>query len=136
MRRVKNVTSYRVIYGDTDQMGVAYYANYLRWFEIGRTEFMREAGVPYDQAEREGIFFPVTEVQCRYRKPALYDHLLWIETTIESVSPVAVRFHYRIGLEGERTALASGWTKHACLGRERRLTPLPETYVRRLGLTV
>ena len=67
-------------------MGVAYYANYLRWFEIGRTEFMREAGFPYEQAEREGIFFPVTEVQCRYRRPALYDNLLRIETTVESLS--------------------------------------------------
>lgn len=131
---MKNLTTYRVIYGDTDQMGVAYYANYLRWFEIGRTEFMREAGVPYDQAERDGVFFPVTEVQCRYRKPALYDNLLRIETTIESLSPVALRFNYRIALDGERAALASGWTKHACLNRDRRLIRLPEPYLSRLGL--
>ena len=131
---MKNITTYRVIYGDTDQMGVAYYANYLRWFEIGRTEFMREAGVPYDRAERDGVFFPVTEVQCRYRKPAVYDNLLRIETTIESLSPVALRFNYRIALDGERAPLASGWTKHACLSRERRLIRLPEFYVSRLGL--
>ena len=131
---MKNITPYRVIYGDTDQMGVAYYANYLRWFEIGRTEFMREAGFPYEQAEREGIFFPVTEVQCRYRRPALYDNLLRIETTVESLSPVALRFNYRIGLEGEPVTLASGWTKHACLNRDRKLTRLPEPYAGRLGL--
>jgi acyl-CoA thioester hydrolase len=131
---VKHVTTYRVIYGDTDQMGVAYYANYLRWFEIGRTEFMREAGIPYEQAEREGIFFPVTEVQCRYRKPALYDNLLRIETTVESLSRVAVKFHYWIGLEENRVTLASGWTKHACLDRNRKVTRLPGAYARGLGL--
>ncbi len=131
---MKNLTTYRVIYGDTDQMGVAYYANYLRWFEIGRTEFMREAGVPYDQAERDGIFFPVTEVQCRYRKPAVYDNLLRIETTVESLNPLALRFNYRIALDGERTALASGWTKHACLNRDRKLIRLPGPYASRLGL--
>ena len=131
---MKNITAYRVIYGDTDQMGVAYYANYLRWFEIGRTEFMREAGVPYDQAERDGVFFPVTEVQCRYRKPAVYDNRLRIETTVESLSRVALRFNYRISLEGERSALASGWTKHVCLDRDRQLVRLPEPYADRLGL--
>ena len=131
---MKNVTTYRVIYGDTDQMGVAYYANYLRWFEIGRTEFMREAGISYEQAEREGFFFPVTEAQCRYRRPARYDDLLRIETTIEFLNRVALKFHYRIGLEKDRVALASGWTKHACLDLERRLTRLPEPYARRLGL--
>ncbi len=131
---MKNITTYRVIYGDTDQMGVAYYANYLRWFEIGRTELMREAGFPYDQAERDGVFFPVTEVQCRYRRPAVYDNLLRIETTVESLSRVALRFNYRICLEGERAALASGWTKHACLGRDRKLLRLPEPFAGRLGL--
>ncbi len=131
---MKNIITYRVIYGDTDQMGVAYYANYLRWFEIGRTEFMREAGIPYDRAERDGIFFPVTEVQCRYRRPALYDNLLRIETTVESLSRVALRFHYRIGLEADRATLASGWTKHACLDRDRKITRLPGPYARRLGI--
>lgn len=131
---MKNVTTYRVIYGDTDQMGVAYYANYLRWFEIGRTEFMRQAGVPYERAEREGIFFPVTEVQCRYRRPALYDNLLRIETTVESLGRVALRFNYWIGLETDRVTLASGWTKHACLNRDRKVTRLPASYARGLGL--
>lgn len=132
---MKNTTTYRVIYGDTDQLGVAYYANYLRWFEIGRTEFMREAGLPHAQAERDGFFLPVTEVQCRYRRPALYDNLLRIETTVEPLSRMALRFHYRIGLaEADGAALASGWTKHACLDRDHRLIRLPAAYVRALGL--
>src|ERR1043165_9410372 len=58
----KNVCFYRVIYGDTDQMGVVYYANYLRWFEMGRTELLRQLGAPYSSIEGRGAFFPVTEV--------------------------------------------------------------------------
>ncbi len=115
-------------------MGVVYYANYLRWFEIGRTELLRQAGIPYERAERDGIFFPVTEVQCRYRKPARYDDLLRIETTVESLSRVALRFNYRIGLETGQVTLASGWTKHACLNRDHKLTRLPARYARELGL--
>ncbi|MGN6716549.1 MAG: acyl-CoA thioesterase, partial [Candidatus Binatia bacterium] len=56
---VKKITSYRVIYGDTDQMGVAYYANYLRWFEQGRSEFLRQIGLPYSIIEQQGFHFPV-----------------------------------------------------------------------------
>ena len=95
---------------------------------------MREAGVPYDRAERDGIFFPVTEVQCRYRRPALYDNLLRIETTVEPLSRVALKFHYWIGLEADRVALASGWTKHACLNRDHKLIRLPAAYAKGLGL--
>ena len=62
----KNVTTYRVIYGDTDQMGVVYYANYLRWFESGRSELLRQIGLPYGKIEEQGFHFPVTEVSCRY----------------------------------------------------------------------
>lgn len=130
---MKNVTAYRVIYGDTDQMGVAYYAHYLRWFEVGRTELMREAGIPYRRAEQDGVFFPVTEARCRYRRPARYDDLLRIETTVESLNRVALKFHYRIGREADLAAIATGWTKHACLGRDHKLTDLPQTYARLLG---
>ena len=68
--RTKNVTSYRVIYGDTDQMGVVYYANYLRWFEKGRSEFLRQIDLPYKTIEEQGLHFPVTEVSCRYFRSA------------------------------------------------------------------
>ena len=71
--KIINVTSYRVIYGDTDQMGVVYYANYLRWFESGRSEFLRQIGLPYSTIEQHGFHFPVTEVTCRYANSARYD---------------------------------------------------------------
>ena len=68
-----NFTSYRVIYGDTDQMGVVYYANYLRWFERGRSEFLRQIGLPYATIEAAGLHFPVAEVTCRYAQSARYE---------------------------------------------------------------
>ena len=71
-------TTYRVIYGDTDNMGVAYYANYLRWFEIGRTEMFRHLGLTYSEIEARGIFLPVAEAHCKYLAPAHYDELLVI----------------------------------------------------------
>jgi len=64
--KIINLTSYRIIYGDTDQMGVVYYANYLRWFERGRSEFLRQIGLPYATIEKAGFHFPVAEVACRF----------------------------------------------------------------------
>ena len=71
----------RVLYGDTDSMGVAYYANYLRWFEIGRTELFRRVGSTYRLLEEQGCFLPVYEAYCRYHNPARYDDIIRIETT-------------------------------------------------------
>src|ERR1044072_9142840 len=77
---LKKITSYRVIYGDTDQMGIVYYANYLRWFEKGRAEFLRQIGLPYSTIEQQGFHFPVVEVSCRYLESARYDDLVQIES--------------------------------------------------------
>jgi acyl-CoA thioester hydrolase len=71
----------RVLYGDTDSMGVAYYANYLRWFEIGRTELFRRVGSTYRSLEEQGCYLPVYEAYCRYHNPARYDDIIRIETT-------------------------------------------------------
>jgi len=121
----KNLTSYRVIYGDTDQMGVAYYSNYLRWFEIGRTELLRETGIPYSSIEEEGLRFPVVEVSCRYFKPAQYDQQIIIETTLISLGRATLSFNYRILRQGDETLIAEGWTKHACVDREGQVTKIP-----------
>ena len=71
---------YRVPYADTDQMGVVYYANYLEYFERGRTEMLRSGGLPYGELERLGIFLPVAEAHCRYLRSAHYDDLLTIRS--------------------------------------------------------
>ena len=75
-------TQIRVTYGDTDAMGVVYYANYLRWFEVARTEMMRHFGIAYKAMEAEGVFLPVAEVFWKYHRSAKYDDLLIVETRI------------------------------------------------------
>jgi acyl-CoA thioester hydrolase len=120
-QRYANVTTYRVIYGDTDQMGVVYYANYLRWFERGRGELLRASGMPYVTIERRGMHFPVAELSCRYFRSAHYDDLIVIETRLASLSRASLTFTYRIMREAEDTLLASGSTKHACVDDQGRI---------------
>jgi len=122
---LKNCTRYRVIYGDTDQMGVVYYANYLRWFEKGRTEFLRQVGAPYTSIEEMGYRFPVTEVSCRYHRPAHYDETIIIETRLISTGRAALRFNYRLSREDDDLVIAEGWTRHACINSEGRVTKIP-----------
>ena len=128
----KNFTSYRVIYGNTDQMGVVYYANYLRWFEKGRSEFLRQIGLPYSQIESRGYYFPVTEVSCRYFKSARYDDLITIATQLRSFGRATLNFECTISREAETSSLASGSTKHACVDANRRMTRIPEAFTQLL----
>ena len=105
----------RVRYGDTDQMGFAYYAHYLRWFEIGRAEMLRSLGTSYRAVEEAGTSLPVIEAQCRYLKPARYDDLIVIETGVLTLQRASVRFGYRVRRDGE--LLAFGHTEHCFLTR-------------------
>lgn len=111
----------RVRYGDTDQMGVAYYANYLYWFEVGRTEFCRAHGKSYADWENEGVFLPVVEARCRYKHPARYEDEITIFTKIGEVKTSSVVFECRIERTSDGKALASGWTRHAFVDRSGRL---------------
>ena len=112
------LTKVRVFYGDTDQMGVAYYANYLRWFEMARNEYLREIGYPYARLEENGIVLPVVEVGASYRKPARYDDELTLESWISRKTKVRVRFHYRIWKPDSPQAITEGFTVHASLDRQ------------------
>jgi acyl-CoA thioester hydrolase len=123
---IVNITSYRVIYGDTDQMGVVYYANYLRWFEKGRSEFLRQIGLPYSAVERQGFNFPVVEVSCRYLQSARYDDEIHIETVLTELGLASLSFQYRISRDADDCLLATGSTKHACLDRDGRVTRIPK----------
>jgi acyl-CoA thioester hydrolase len=118
-------TTYRVIYGDTDNMGYAYYANYLRWFEIGRAEMLRSWGLSYKMIETQGIFLPVSEAQCKYMHPVKYDDTLVIETSIDTSFKGAIKFDYRLGSEDGRKIHATGFTKHACIDRNGRVVRPP-----------
>lgn len=116
--------TYRVIYGDTDQMGVSYYANYLKWFEMGRNDFMRKIGTPYTSIEKSGLMFPVIEVSCRYHRPAHYDDQIVVETSLTELAPVTLTFSYRVLREDDEQLLSTGWTKHACLDRTGQIAKL------------
>jgi acyl-CoA thioester hydrolase len=116
----------RVIYGDTDQMGVVYYANYFRYFEFARSEFLRAHGGSYREMEAEGLSLPVVEATCRYQAPARYEDLLLIGTEVPTVSRVTLTFHYRVTRAGEPGVLCTGSTVHACLGKGGRPARLPD----------
>ena len=102
----------RVRYGDTDQMGFAYYAHYLRWFEIGRAEMLRSLGTSYHSVEQGGVWLPVLEARCRYHKPARYDDQVVIETGVLELRRASVRFGYRVVREADGVLLAEGTTEH------------------------
>lgn len=110
----------RVRYGDTDQMGFAYYANHLYWFEIARTEWLRARGRSYRELEAEGISLPVTEASCRYFAPARYDDRLRLVAWIGELTRAVVRFDYRIENAAADRLLARGFTRHCFLGRDGR----------------
>jgi acyl-CoA thioester hydrolase len=106
----------RVRYADVDPMGIVYYANYLRWFEVGRTEFLRELGTSYREVEESGVFYPVTETHVKYAAPARYDETIVIVTTLAYVKRASLRFDYEI--DGEDGSLhATGFSVHAAVDR-------------------
>jgi acyl-CoA thioester hydrolase len=118
-------TTIRVIYGDTDNMGQAYYGNYFRWFETGRNEMFRSLGLTYKSVEERGIYLPVAEAHCKYCTAAQYDDVLVIETKLDTQIKGAVKFEYKIFSERDHTLIAKGYTKHACLNADGKVVRPP-----------
>jgi len=117
-------TRIRVRYAETDQAGIAHHSSHVTWFEVARVAWLREIGVPYGSLEEKGIQLTVAEVEIRYHRPAYFDDLLSIETTLEEAVGARLRIGYRVlGPQGD--LLASGATLLACIekdgGRPRRL---------------
>ena len=107
---LKNETEQRVYYADTDHGGVVYYSNYLKWFEIGRTEILRQLGLDYADFEKNGMIAPVVEVKCNYKGPALYDDIIIIKTAIDNIGNSSIRFNYEIINKRSGKLLAEGYT--------------------------
>lgn len=122
-------STYRVIYGDTDRMGVAYHANYLRWFEIGRAEMFRSLGMTYKSIEEMGYFLPVAEVYCKFISSAQYDDVIVIEASIDGGVRGGIKFNYRILKEADGTELVKGFTRHAFMDQNGRVVRPPEFIV-------
>jgi acyl-CoA thioester hydrolase len=114
----------RVIFGDTDQMGVVYYANYLRFFEGARAEYWRSLGRSYKDLEAAQIAMPVIEAHCNYKRPAYYEDVLAIETAVTEMRGASLRFTYIVHRAGE--LLAEGFTRHAVIGPTGRPRPIPD----------
>jgi acyl-CoA thioester hydrolase len=114
-------------------MGVVYYGNYLRWFESGRTEFLRQTGMAYASVEGRGLHFPVTEVACRYFKSARYDDLILIETQLASVARATLTFSYRILRAEDDSLLSVGSTRHVCVDGRGRVVSIPHDFQKLLS---
>ena len=116
-------------YGDTDAMGVVYYANYLAYFEAARVEYIREIGCSYRAMEESGVVAAVTEAHCKYLSPARFDDLLTIYIRIERMRKASMTFTYEVWREEDQQVIAEGSTSHACLDRQTlRPTSLPPEF--------
>jgi len=116
---VEHVATVRVIFGDTDAAGIVYYANYLRWFEVGRAELMRRKGFSYLVTMERGVLLPVIEASASYQAPARYDDVLRIYAGIRDVRGVRLTFGYRIERD-DGVSLVTGHTVHAFTGLDGR----------------
>jgi acyl-CoA thioester hydrolase len=127
MPHVSN-SRFRVRYAETDQMGMVYYANYLVWLEVGRSDFCRECGFSYRDLEREEqVFLTVAEANCRYLAPARYEDEILVETELSRVRSRVIEFKYRI--KRGSTLLAEGRTLHVVIGPDGRPRSMPERYL-------
>jgi acyl-CoA thioester hydrolase len=133
---LREVARYRVIYGDTDQMGFVYYGNYLRYFEIARNEYLRQAGAGYRAFEEtHRLMLPVVEAHIRYRRPARYDDELAIYAAITDVRGASARFGYAIRRLPDGEPLVEGHTIHACIDSQGRVARIPSELRAALGQT-
>ncbi len=110
----------RVRYKETDQMGIAHHANYIVWFEIGRTDLCRATGFPYSEIERRGYLLVVTEVSCRFKIPFRYDDEVLIRTAVAEAASRSIKFHYELRNAAGDVLHATGHSSHFWLDRESR----------------
>jgi acyl-CoA thioester hydrolase len=129
MEKGWHTTDIRIRYKDTDRMGVVYYGNYLTFFEIGRSEYMRKLGFPYSRLEREGYSLVVTEAMAKYHANVGYDSLIRVKTAITELRKVRLRFDYEV-ISENNIRLVSGHTIHACLNSNQKLVKIPPEMMR------
>lgn len=118
-----SVHEVRVLYADTDKMGVVYHGTYLRWFESGRATYMRRRESDYAKIERGGIQLPVVQANLSYHKPARYDDVLSVKAWVEELGRLQLQFNYEISRDDD--ILVRGFTRHASIDMSGKLTRLP-----------
>ena len=110
---ISSVTKIRVRYADTDQMKRAYYGNYFSYFEEGRSDLLRDLGLPYPEIEAMGYYLPVAEAQAKYMKPARYDDLLGVTAIMDEMPRMRIVIRYEVRLDGSPELIAEGFTVHS-----------------------
>ncbi len=127
-------TEIRVRYAETDQMGVAHHANYLIWFEVGRSDLCRAKGFSYKEMEDEGgVLMVVAETYCRYKSPAYFEDVLTVRTKVDEIRSRSLRFIYEIYRASDDTPIAEGETLHLVTDTDKKVRILPEIYRNRLA---
>jgi acyl-CoA thioester hydrolase len=116
----------RVRYGETDQMGHAYYANYLFWFEQARGGWCRDHGFTYKHLETLGYFLPVVEAHIKYKGEVKYDDWIVVQVWLSELRRATMRFDYSIVVEETGRVVTEGYTQHVMIGRERRAITVPD----------
>ena len=125
---------HHVDFFDTDAMEVVHHSNYIRWFEIGRVEFLRAAGITLGELMADGYVFPITDVSAKFLSPGRFDDVLVIETTPTALTKAKMAFDYRVLRKGEDTVLVTGHTQNVFTSRETgKIARLPEKYYKKLA---
>lgn len=125
-------TTLTVRYRETDQMGIVHHSVYPVWFECGRTDFIKNAGISYGQMEKDGIRLPLISLKCRYMFPSYYEDKITVKTSIKNLTPTRIAFFYEVFRDGNEKPVVSGETEHAWA--DNRLKPVnmkkyrPELY--------
>ena len=120
---------YKVHFFDTDTMGVVHHSNYIRWFEIGRVEYLRSIGIDLNDMMLDGILFPITKGEAQYHSPAYFDDLLEIETTAVALTKAKMEFEYKVFRNGDDKVLVTGFTQNVFTNKESgKITRLPDKY--------
>ncbi len=120
----------RPLYADTDRSQVVYHANYLRYFELGRTSLMRDMGYPYREVENAGYIYPIVNLQLSFKYPLFYDDPIWIHTRPSEIDRIRVTFNYIITHVEHACVVCTGFTKHCALNEKRKPTPVDATTAR------
>lgn len=121
---------HRPLYADTDSSQVVYHANYLRYFELGRTALMRDVGYPYRDVEERGFVYPIVDLSIRFHEPLRYDDPMWVHTRPVRLERIRVTFDYLITHAETGAVICRGHTTHCALNRSGRPTPVDEAAVR------
>ena len=128
----RSVFTYRVLYGDCDQMGIVYHPNYLKYLEMGRIEFLRSHGYSYAEMERSGIRIPVLKIGVEYKQSARFDDVVRVETILEHINRIRLGFRYEVWCSERSCLLAVGHSEHAFTNGENRPQRVSEDFVQAL----